>query len=72
MRNRCFQIYLTDKQLAGIAFDGLRYYLKEKLEGIRFFTLAQFEREMCPWAISMSILVIRCPTHYLSTNELNV
>jgi hypothetical protein len=22
-RNRCFQIYLTDKQLAGIAFDGL-------------------------------------------------
>jgi hypothetical protein len=33
-RNRCFQIYLTDKQLAGIAFDGLRYYLKEKLEGI--------------------------------------
>jgi hypothetical protein len=21
------------------------------------------EREMCPWAISISILVIRCPTH---------
>jgi hypothetical protein len=33
-RNRCFQIHLTDKQLAGIAFDGLRYYLKERLEGI--------------------------------------
>jgi hypothetical protein len=40
-RNRCFQIHLIDKQLAGIAFDGLRYYLKEKLEGIQFFTLAQ-------------------------------
>jgi hypothetical protein len=23
----------------------------------------QAEREMCPWAISISILVIRCPTH---------
>jgi hypothetical protein len=21
------------------------------------------EREMCPWAISISVLVIRCPTH---------
>jgi hypothetical protein len=21
------------------------------------------EREMCPWAVSISILVIRCPTH---------
>jgi hypothetical protein len=29
--------------MVGIAFDGLRYYLKEKLEieGIQFFTLAQ-------------------------------
>jgi hypothetical protein len=33
---------------------------------------AASEREMCPWAISISILVIRCPTHYLSTHELNV
>jgi hypothetical protein len=43
-RNRCFQIHLTDKQLAGITFDGLRYYLKEKLEGIQFFTLAQLHQ----------------------------
>jgi hypothetical protein len=21
------------------------------------------EREMCPWAISINVLVIRCPTH---------
>jgi hypothetical protein len=28
--------------------------------------------EMYPWAISISILVIRCPTHYLSINVLNV
>jgi hypothetical protein len=23
------------------------------------------EREMCPWAISIIVLVIRCPTHCL-------
>jgi hypothetical protein len=45
MRNQYFQIYLTDKQLAGIAFDGLRYYLKEKLERIQFFTLAQLHQK---------------------------
>jgi hypothetical protein len=39
-RNRCFQIHLAEKQLAGLAFNGLRYYLKERLEGIQFFTLA--------------------------------
>jgi hypothetical protein len=25
--------------------------------------IKSIEREMCPWAISISILVIRCPTH---------
>jgi hypothetical protein len=24
------------------------------------------EREMCPWAISINVLVIRCPTHGFS------
>jgi hypothetical protein len=42
--NRCFQIHLTEKQLAGLAFTGLRYYLKERLEGIQFFTLAQLHQ----------------------------
>jgi hypothetical protein len=43
-RNRCFQIHLTEKQLAGLVFNGLRYYLKERLEGIQFFTLAQLHQ----------------------------
>jgi hypothetical protein len=43
-RNRCFQIHLAKKQLAGLAFNGLRYYLKERLEGIQFFTLAQLHQ----------------------------
>jgi hypothetical protein len=43
-RNRCFQIHLAEKQLAGLAFNGMRYYLKERLEGIQFFTLAQLHQ----------------------------
>jgi hypothetical protein len=43
-RNQCFQIHLAEKQLAGLAFNGLRYYLKERLEGIQFFTLAQLHQ----------------------------
>jgi hypothetical protein len=43
-RNRCFQIHLAEKQLAGLAFNGLRCYLKEILEGIQFFTLAQLHQ----------------------------
>jgi hypothetical protein len=43
-RNRCFQIHLEEKQLAGLAFNGLQYYLKERLEGIQFFTLAQLHQ----------------------------
>jgi hypothetical protein len=44
MRNRCFQIHLAERQLAGLAFDGLHYYLKEILEGVQFFTLAQLHQ----------------------------
>jgi hypothetical protein len=33
-RNRCFQIHLAEKQLVRLTFNGLRYYLKERLEGI--------------------------------------
>jgi hypothetical protein len=44
IRNWCFQIHLAEKQLAGLAFNGLRYYLKERLERIQFFTLAQLHQ----------------------------
>jgi hypothetical protein len=39
-RNRCFQIHIAEKQSVGLALNGMHYYLKEKLEGIQFFTLA--------------------------------
>jgi hypothetical protein len=35
---------LSEKQLVGLAFNGLQYYLKERLEGIQFFTLAQLHQ----------------------------
>jgi hypothetical protein len=35
---------ISRKQLIGLAFNGLRYYLKERLEGIQFFTLAQLHQ----------------------------
>jgi hypothetical protein len=35
---------ISRKQLAGLVFNGLRYYLKERLEGIQFFTLAELHQ----------------------------
>jgi hypothetical protein len=43
-RNQCFQIHIVDKQLAGLDFNGMRSYLKERLEGMQFFTLAQLHQ----------------------------
>jgi hypothetical protein len=47
-RNQCFQIHLAEKLLAGLAFNELCYYLKERLEGIQFFTLAQLHQRSLP------------------------
>ena len=33
LKNRCFNSSLSEKDLADLAFNGLRSYLKEKLEG---------------------------------------
>jgi hypothetical protein len=32
------------------------------------FAQGGHEREMCPWAISINVLVIRCPTHIILVN----
>jgi hypothetical protein len=40
-RNRCFRVHVTDKELAGLAFNGLLSYLRDKLDGIQFFSIAQ-------------------------------
>jgi hypothetical protein len=47
-------------------------YVHRAILQSKYIPLIMTEREMCPWAISISILVIRCTTHYLSTNVLKV
>jgi hypothetical protein len=39
-RNRCFRIHVVDKELAGLAFNGLLSYLRDKLDGTQFFLIA--------------------------------
>jgi hypothetical protein len=33
-----------ENRLAGLTFNELRYYLKERLEGVQFFTLAELHQ----------------------------
>jgi hypothetical protein len=40
-RNRCFRIHVADKELVGLAFNGLLSYLRDKLDGTHFFSIAQ-------------------------------
>jgi hypothetical protein len=44
-RNRCFRIHVTDKELAGLAFNGLLSYLRDKLDGTHLFSIAQLHQQ---------------------------
>jgi hypothetical protein len=39
-----FPNLVSKKQLERLAFNGLRYYSKERLEGVQFFTLPQLHQ----------------------------
>jgi hypothetical protein len=43
-RNRYFRIHVADKELAGLAFNGLLSYLRDKLDGTQFFSIAQLHQ----------------------------
>jgi hypothetical protein len=43
-KNRCFQVHVTEKELAGLAFNGLLSYLRDKLDGTQFFLIAQLHQ----------------------------
>jgi hypothetical protein len=47
-RNRCFRIHVADKELAGLAFNVLLSYLRDKLDGTQFFSIAQLHQ----WALA--------------------
>jgi hypothetical protein len=70
-RNRCFQIHLAEKELAGLAFNGLRYYLKEILEGIQFFTLAQLHQRAlaCESRSKETAKIIRHNVHIVECDQ---
>ena len=40
-KNRCFNVNIAEKDLADLAFTGLRSHIKEKLEGYDLFTVIQ-------------------------------
>ena len=40
-KNRCFSVNIAEKDLADLAFNGLRSHIKERLEGYDFFILTQ-------------------------------
>ena len=39
IKNRCFNLIVFEKELADLAFDGLRSYLKKELEGFEYYTI---------------------------------
>ena len=41
IKNWCFNVNLAEKDLADLAFNGMRSHIKEKLEGNDFFAVNQ-------------------------------
>ena len=39
IKNRCFNLTISEKELADLAFDGLHSYLKKELEGFEYYTI---------------------------------
>ena len=40
-KNRCFNVFIAEKDLADLAYNGLNSYFKENLDGFDFFTINQ-------------------------------
>jgi hypothetical protein len=66
-----FKFILQKKRLAGLAFNGLRYYLKERLEDIQFFTLAQLHQRAlaCESRSKETAKTIRHNVHIVECNQ---
>jgi hypothetical protein len=62
---------LAEKPLAGLAFNGLRYYLKERLEGAQFFTLAQLHQRAlaCESQSKETAKVVRHTVHIVECEQ---
>jgi hypothetical protein len=43
IKNRCFNLTISEKDVADLAFQGMRSYLREKLEGHIYLSLLQLQ-----------------------------
>jgi hypothetical protein len=44
IKNRCFNLIISEKDLADLAFQGMHSYLREKLEGHIYLSLTQLQK----------------------------
>jgi hypothetical protein len=44
-KNRCFNLMISERDMTDLAFNGLRSYLREKLDGHTFITLSQLQQK---------------------------
>jgi hypothetical protein len=44
-KNLCFNLTISEKDMADLAFNSLRSYLREKLDGHTFITLSQLQQK---------------------------
>jgi hypothetical protein len=44
IKNRCFNLTISEKDLADLAFQGMHSYLREKLEGHIYLSLTQLQQ----------------------------
>jgi hypothetical protein len=49
VRNRCYNLTITKKDLADLAFVGLTSYLRDKLDGQEFSDTSQFLQRVLPY-----------------------
>jgi hypothetical protein len=64
---------LAEKQLAGLVFNGLRYYSKERLEGIQFSTLAQLHQRAlaCEIRSKKTVKTIHHNVHIVECDQIS-
>jgi hypothetical protein len=71
-KNQCFSLTISDKDLADLAFNGLRCYVKEKLEGRLFTSVNQvLDRALAQENRSKELAKSKsdCPNiHFLNNN----
>ena len=67
-KNRCFNLTISKKDLAELAFKGLRSYLKEKLEGSEFLTVNYLQMRVLDFEFRLQETKDSYKTHWSNTH----